>query len=225
MVLLHGFSTSVAASWAASGWIDVLVERGFRVLALDFPGHGRSAGVRTQAECTTPALADDVVAILDRAGVERAGVFGFSMGGGVALQLAMEHPDRVERLVVGGVGDAAIDRLHDPVEVAAVADALAGHGRGAARMRRVAERAGNDARVLLPFLHRGGWPGGLADLHQPAAPLLVIVAENDEYMRETGELLKRLPAAEVLDVPGRGHHDVLLDDAVRDRVIAFLLSE
>lgn len=225
MVLLHGFATSAAASWEASGWIDLLVKRGFRVLAPDFRGHGRSPRVEGPSDCATAALAGDIVAILDHAGLERASVFGFSMGGGVALQLAMDRPGRVERLVVGGVGDAAINALHDPAEVAAIAAAFAGRGPGAARMRRVAENAGNDARTLLPFLGGGGWPGGLPDLHAPAVPLLLIVAGNDQYMRETGELRKRLPDADVLDAPGRDHHDVLLDDAVRSRVVAFLGSD
>lgn len=223
-MLLHGFATSAAASWEANGWIDLLAEQGFRVLAPDARGHGRSPRVRAPSECTTAALAEDVVAVLDHAGVERASVFGFSMGGGVALQLAMEHPDRVERLVAGGVGDAAIDRLHDPAEVAAIAAAFAGRGPGAARMRRVAENAGNDARALLPFLRGGGWPGGLAELRPPAAPLLLVLAANDQYMRETGALRDLLPDAEVHVAAGRDHHDVLLDEAVRARVVAFLRS-
>jgi hypothetical protein len=89
-------------------------------------------------------------------------------------------------------------------------------------MRRVAAAAGNDLRALVPFLRRGGWPGGLAELRPPAAPLLVVVAENDQYMRETGELRRRLPRAEVVDVAGRDHHDLLDDEAVRARVVAFL---
>ena len=89
-------------------------------------------------------------------------------------------------------------------------------------MHRVAAAAGNDPRALVPFLRRGGWPGGLAELRPPPAPLLLIVAENDQYMRSTRELRRLLPHAEVLDVRDRDHHDVLDDDAVRARVVEFL---
>lgn len=222
-MLLHGFSTSAAASWARGGWIDLLAGEGFRVLAPDCRSHGSSDRIHDASECSTPTLAADVAALLDHLELSRASLFGFSMGGGVALQFAADFRDRVDRVVVGGVGDAAINALHDPAEVAAIASAFEDGG-GSTRIRRVAEAAGNDLHALVPFLRGGGWPGGLAELCPPAAPLLLIVAEHDQYMRATGELRRRLPQAEVLDVSGRDHHDVLDDDAVRSRVLAFLRS-
>ena len=220
VVLLHGFSTSVAASWERGGWIELLAASGLRVVAPDCRSHGGSDPVYDPSECSTPALAGDVAALLDHLDLPGVSVFGFSMGGGIALQFAADFPERVDRLVIGGVGDAAINSLHDPAEVSAIASAF--EAEGESRIRRVAAAAGNDPRTLVPFLRGGGWPGGLAELRPPAVPLLLIVAENDQYMRSTAELRRLLPAAEVLDVPGRDHHDVLDDAAVRRRVVAFL---
>ena len=75
-----------------------LAER-FRVITYDNRGVGRST--RTRAFFAMRDLADDAVAVLDAAGVARAHVFGVSLGGMVALDLALRRPDRVGALVVG----------------------------------------------------------------------------------------------------------------------------
>jgi len=70
---------------------------GYNVLALDLPGHGRSAG---PALTTVAAMADWVVGALDAAKVERASLVGHSMGTLVALDCAARHPQRVERIAL-----------------------------------------------------------------------------------------------------------------------------
>lgn len=98
LLVLHGAlgSTELETRRLLAHW-----EPHFRTVALDFAGHGRSsdlgAGVPTMEDFAANALA-----ALDHAGVACADVFGFSMGGGVALYLAHLHPERVRRLVVHG---------------------------------------------------------------------------------------------------------------------------
>jgi len=94
---LHLFDAQVAA----------FVDR-FRIVRYDLPGHGGSAapdGPRTMAD-----LADAVVALLDRLGIERAHHVGVSIGGAIALQLALDHPGRATGLTV--IASAA--RFADP---------------------------------------------------------------------------------------------------------------
>jgi pimeloyl-ACP methyl ester carboxylesterase len=69
-----------------------------RVIAVELQGHGHTADI--DREPTIPNLASDVVGLLDELGVDRADLLGFSLGGGVALELAVTHPDRVGDLVV-----------------------------------------------------------------------------------------------------------------------------
>jgi pimeloyl-ACP methyl ester carboxylesterase len=209
VVLLHGF-TSLGSTWRRNGWTDALVAAGFRAVTLDFPAHGASDAPAEDDAYTTPRLAAAVVALLDELALERAALVGFSMGGGVALQVALDAPQRVSRVVVGGVGDAALHEL-DP-------DVLAANE----RIRRNAELAGNDFDALRPYLRHGCWPGGLAALHPLQLPVLLVVAGHDEYMRPTGELVQRLEPTRVLEAPDRGHHDVLLDEDVRRAVVDFL---
>jgi pimeloyl-ACP methyl ester carboxylesterase len=228
IVLLHGFTTSLVGNWERQGWLELLAREGFCAVALDFPSHGRSQRVYEPRACTTATLAGYVVSLLDRLEIERADLFGFSMGGGVALHLAMHHAERVRRVVVGGVGDAAVNALHDPRRIAGIAAAFESDsvtdrasplGR---RLRRNAELAGNDLDALLPFLRCGGWPGGLEHLRPVAAPVLLIVAEQDQYMAGVDEILRWLPDVEVVRAAGRDHHGVLADPTVHARVLDFV---
>jgi pimeloyl-ACP methyl ester carboxylesterase len=85
--------------WGAA-FLDPLV-RSFDVIAFDNRGMGRSARVDPGEPFTIGDLAGDAAGLLDALGLERAHVLGISMGGMIAQHLAVEHPDRVDRLVIG----------------------------------------------------------------------------------------------------------------------------
>lgn len=69
-----------------------------RVLTYDHPGHGSSE--LPEQPCTVDAIADNLLALLDELGLDRVSVCGVSLGGMVAMALAVEAPERVERLVL-----------------------------------------------------------------------------------------------------------------------------
>ena len=196
VVLLHGFTSSFERNWVELAWVDELLAAGFRVIGLDARGHGATTKCYTPAECETSFLAADVMAVLDACAVGRAHLVGFSMGAGIALRAAMDHPRRVGAVVVFGIGDKAIRGLHDPDEIYEVAGALrAGSvasefGR---KFRARAELRDNDVAALAAFLDRGGWPGDLVNPRPVVAPVLLVVAERDEYMAATDALVALLP--------------------------------
>ena len=67
------------------------------MIGVDFQAHGRTADI--DRDLTYANLASDVVGLLDHLGIERAHVIGHSMGGGTALELAVNHPERLLSVV------------------------------------------------------------------------------------------------------------------------------
>jgi pimeloyl-ACP methyl ester carboxylesterase len=95
LVLLHGGLHTIDLSFGAV--LPALAER-YRVIAAELQGHGHTPD--TDRELTLPTLAGDVAGLLDALGIERAHLFGFSLGGIVATQVAISYPERVGRLVL-----------------------------------------------------------------------------------------------------------------------------
>ena len=85
MVLVHGFSSNRYENWKRMGWYDAIAGKGLRGFALDCRGHGESAKPHEPDKYDRQAMARDVFALMDHAGVERAHLLGFSMGAHIAL--------------------------------------------------------------------------------------------------------------------------------------------
>jgi pimeloyl-ACP methyl ester carboxylesterase len=95
VVLLHGAFMTITNNW--TGWIDELSKKR-KVIAIEMQGHGRTADI--DREFSDEHLADDVAALLDYLKIPRADFIGYSMGGGVAMQCAIRHPNKVRKVVV-----------------------------------------------------------------------------------------------------------------------------
>ncbi len=97
LVVLHGGYMSILTM----GEIIPRLAATRQVIAVELQGHGRTADI--DRPLTYEQMADDVAALMREIGVEQADIFGYSMGGGVALQVAIRHPERVDRLVVASM--------------------------------------------------------------------------------------------------------------------------
>jgi len=115
LVMLHGSGPGVSGWSNFRGNLPVLAGR-FRTIVPDMPGFGRSG--RREYDRAYPRVAADAVRfLLDSLDVEKAHVLGNSMGGYVAAELALAHPDRVERMVLMGPGGLAVSLFNaDPSE-------------------------------------------------------------------------------------------------------------
>ncbi|WP_165225433.1 alpha/beta fold hydrolase [Aquisphaera insulae] len=95
VVMLHGAFMAIPGDWA--GWVAELAKTR-KVIALEMQGHGRTADIPRPFR--SEDLADDVAALLDYLKIPTADIIGYSMGGGVALQCAIRHPEKVRKVVI-----------------------------------------------------------------------------------------------------------------------------
>jgi pimeloyl-ACP methyl ester carboxylesterase len=94
LVLLHGSFMTISNNW--TGWIGEL-SKARKVIAVEMQGHGRTADINR--DFSYESLADDIAAMLDYLKIEQADLLGYSMGGGVAMQVAIRHPEKVRKVV------------------------------------------------------------------------------------------------------------------------------
>src|SRR5512144_1730404 len=95
VVLLHGAFMAIAGDW--NDWVGEL-SKTRKVIAVEMQGHGRTADIKR--DLTYENLADDVASLLEQLKIPRADLIGYSMGGGVAMQCAIRHPEKVRKVVV-----------------------------------------------------------------------------------------------------------------------------
>lgn len=98
LVLLHGAFSAIGTSFGTL--LPALAETR-QVIAVELQAHGRTADI--DRPLSAPAMADDVAGLLRHLGLARADLFGYSMGGGIALMAAIQHPELVRKLIVASV--------------------------------------------------------------------------------------------------------------------------
>jgi pimeloyl-ACP methyl ester carboxylesterase len=94
VVLLHGAFMAISGDW--NDWIGEL-SKTRKVIAVEMQGHGRTADI--DRDLSYENLSDDVAGLLDYLKIERADLIGYSLGGGVAMQCAISHPEKVRKVV------------------------------------------------------------------------------------------------------------------------------
>jgi pimeloyl-ACP methyl ester carboxylesterase len=195
LLLQHGL-LSRRTTWHANGFVAALA-RSFRVVTVDSLGHGDSDKPADPAAYRRDVRADDLAAVMDALGLERAHLVGYSMGGWMAAGFAARHPGRLRSLILGGWdpvrgrGSAAI-----PFDVVL----------GAARARAPQLTAWIDEQAM-PGL-RACWDalseveGAEAALASCGAPMLLWAGRQDPVHDAMQALAARLPGATFCAVSG-----------------------
>ncbi len=208
-LLLHGAGGS-AGDWPP----EARAVPGRRVVAVDLPGHGGSAGPGLRS---VPAYAAEVARLLEALGAGPALVAGHSMGGAIALWLALEHPGCVASLALVSTGarlrvaPVLLSGLASPATFPATVETLvewelgprAGpHLREA--QRRALHAAGGVTHGDLSACDAYDVSGRLAEVRVPA---LVLCGSEDRLTppRLSRSLAERLPAGRLEIVEGAGH--------------------
>jgi pimeloyl-ACP methyl ester carboxylesterase len=241
LVLVHGLA------YDRHGWgrlPDLLAER-FRVVLVDNRGVGESGA--PEGPYAVSQMAADVIAVLDDAGIGRTNLFGVSLGGYIAQELALLHPDRIAKLVLvstapGGpkahpMPAAGLEAFgkYPTMEREAGLRLMVENSLGERGVRDVpgladeiyAYRLGHAPSVAAwqAQAYAGATFDSYDRVHEIAAPTLVIAGGADNVVDpRNGELLGELiPGARVEIVPERGHLLVWEDsERVAELVTEFL---
>lgn len=225
VLLIHGFASSYLVNWISPGWVKTLTEAGYRVIALDNRGHGRSTKSYNPAAYTPSEMATDAAALLDHLGIEKAHVFGYSMGARISAFLALEHPEKIATLILGGLGYGMVDGVGDwdPIADALVApdpEAIT-HPRGK-MFRTFADQTRSDRQALAACIATSRELVSEAQMTTITAPVLVGVGTKDDIAGSAQRLAALLPNGEAFDIEGRDHMLAVGDRTFKARVIEFL---
>jgi pimeloyl-ACP methyl ester carboxylesterase len=189
LVLLHGAYMTIGMM----GEVVPGLAEARQVIAVELQGHGRTADV--DRPLTYEQMADDVGALIGYLGIEQADVFGYSMGGGVALQVAVRHPEVVRKLVVASASYTS-DGMHpELLEMipTITPEAFAGSPIEEAYLRTAPNP--DDFPNLVAKLKRldmepFAWPP--EDIREIVGPTLLIIGDSDAVRLEHAVELFRL---------------------------------
>ena len=228
LLMLHGFTGSRQA------WQGIPEQLGaeIRPVLVDLIGHGQTSAPDDPDRYQIKHAVEDIVALLDHLEIEQTALLGYSMGGRVALHLALAHPDRVSVLILEsastGIDDPAERRkrrLADEQQAEAIErDGLESfidywesiplfrsqHSMPVLTRRRQRELRLSQSPTGLANSLRGMGAGAMAPVTSRLiafpVPVLYLAGEYDEKYRAIGEqLASTVPDGRYVEIPGAGH--------------------
>jgi len=211
VILIHGLTSTAADNWDTT--VPVL-SASYRLLTLDVRGHGKSGGPH-ETGAYGKNMVEDIVRLMDHLSIDRPHVVGYSMGGTLALNLAVDYPHRVRSLVVAGQGWSSAEDLEG---TAAAAQALRQAGtttvlipdpesiRSSVRDRFMKTLALNDALALAALMDDYPQLAVAADdIRETTVPMLLLSGAEDPVIPRIDKLKSMRPDAEFILIADETH--------------------
>lgn len=170
VLLIHGYTSDIDGGWRNRGVINGLISAGYRVVAYDNRGHGKSDKPHDASKYGLN-MVEDGRRLLDHLDIDRAHVVGYSMGAQLANKLRELHQDRVISLTIGGTGWPAVPGTLTIEQIDK-------------RLRDRGFRDGSERAALVAV--RVSYPevlGNESELGRNKVPMLVVIGEQDRPER------------------------------------------
>jgi pimeloyl-ACP methyl ester carboxylesterase len=170
-------------------------------------------------------MAEDVRALMDHLGIERADVMGYSMGARITAFLALENPELTRSIVLGGLGIHLVkgvglpESIADAMEAPSLADVTDPMQR---MFRAFAEQTKSDLKALAACIRGSRDPITREMVASLACPVLVATGTDDVIGGQAEELAALIPGAQALPIPRRDHMLAVGDRVYKEGVLAFL---
>jgi pimeloyl-ACP methyl ester carboxylesterase len=226
IVLVHGFAASIQLNWAGTGWVDTL-KPVRRVVALDCRGHGLSDKPHDAAAYDSEKMQQDVLNLMDYLAIQKADLFGYSMGSFISAALLAYHRERFTSVVLGGIGNV-LKGL--PVDTGrSIAAALAADDPSTVTdpvglgFRNFAESdPNNDLKALAACSGNPAPPIDAAVFSGVDIPVLIVKGANDTTTENAEPTAAVIPGARLVSIPDTDHLTVVPDQRFKDEVLTFL---
>lgn len=226
ILLLHGFTASAASNWLNTGWIRALTLAKRRVIALDARGHGHSDKPHDTTYYPSNQMMTDSIALLEQLGFACADFMGYSMGARMSAFAAIEHPEKVRKLLLGGMGinlKIGIGRPQ-PIADALLAKSLVEiKNRHARRFRRLAEMGGNDLVALANCILSSRQAITADCLAKITAKTLILVGDEDDIGGSPYGLSPFITGSQAVEIRECHHFNALTHQCFREVGINFIL--
>ncbi len=227
ILLIHGFASNIQTNWVTTTWVGYLRGKGYRVIAFDNRGHGRSEKLYRVEDYNAPIMAEDARGLLDHLGIANCHVMGYSMGARITAFLSLAHPERVKSAIFGGLGINMVRGMAGTGPIAAALEAQSIDdvtNQTARTFRAFAEQTNSDLKALAACIRSSRDPLTREDVARISCPVLVAVGETDVVGGSAEDLAALIPGARALTITGRDHMKAVGDRVYKEGVAAFLES-
>ncbi|MGC1386630.1 MAG: alpha/beta hydrolase [Steroidobacteraceae bacterium] len=221
VLLLHG---GFANSNYFGNLIPALADHGYRVIAMDSRGHGRST--RSDAPYSYHLMAEDVIGLLNVLGIARIKVVGWSDGGIIGLDLALNHPDRLAGLFAFGAS-ADVSAANEGFDKSPVFAAYLGRVPGEYRSLSPTPDQWDSFSAAVGRMWDTQPAFGADQLRSLKVPIVIADGEYDEAIRpeHTRYMASTIPGARLLILPRVSHFAMLQNPRAFDAAVLEFLRE
>lgn len=225
VIFVHGYTASIGGQWGRPGLIAGIREAGWRTIAFDLRGHGKSNKPHCVADYAGERMGLDALELMDHLGIQRAHIVGYSLGSHIMMHTLVSHPERAATYTIGGAAGRwnwtdeetiAVNEEADELQTGAITKHILRlwpvnkPKPSAAELWELSRKKMDGMDHLSMAAIKRIMPDHLVTREQVQAlsmPLLGVVGTNDPQLEPFRELSGFHLQIELVEIQGAGHGD------------------